>query len=320
MNGSPAHQVHIIWSQSGINQTGQSRFEAKEEIRTELKEAGKPADSASVNSQMGVYSYATADQYRNVWREFLTETRENFGEKSIDNLTSQHAHAYLVSKIHDGCSRETLEKYAAALQKLETAVNMHISKQGWDKEASYNLSDFREDIKAIPKAELEARAFFNPQNVINNLQSETSKLVAKTQLEGGFRIHEVNHLQEKNLKGLEKDPVIREEKGKIQIPGKGGKIRETFISKETYKSLEKAIQESPNKRFEFNKDTYNRHLKEAGRQAGDRQETSHALRHNFAQNRVNECCKNGKTFEEAKQIVSLELGHNRPEITEIYLR
>lgn len=320
MKGSPAHQVAIIYNQSGINQIGESRYQAKEAIREELRKEGIPCTSENINARLGIYSEATQRQYRNEWKEFLSHARENFGEKSIDKLTAEHAHAYLADKIKDGLQRETLDKYCAGLQKLETALNKHFEAKGWNKEAYFNLTKIKEDIKNIEPKELISRAFQNPQQVINNLKNETFKLAGQAQLEGGFRVHEINHLREKNLQGIKKDPVSGEEKGNIQVSGKGGKIRETFVSKETYKRLEKTIQESPNKRFEFNKDTYNRHLKEAGIKTADRHETSHALRHNFAQNRLTECCRNGHSFEGAKQIVSIELGHNRPEITEIYLR
>jgi integrase len=320
MKGSPAHQVAIIYNQSGINQIGESRYQAKEAIREELRQEGIPCTSENINARLGVYSEATQRQYRNEWKEFLSHARENSGEKSIDNLTAEHAHAYLEDKIKDGLTRGTLDKYCAGLQKLETALNKHFVEKGWNKEADFNLKDIKEDIKNIDPKELTSRAFQNPQEVINNLQNETFKLAATLQLQSGMRIHEVNHLREKNLQGFKKDPVTGQEKGFLSVQGKGGKIREVMVSKETYSKLEKAIQNNENKRFEFNKDTYNRHLKEAGIKAGDRQETSHALRHNFAQNRVSECCQNGKSFGEAKQIVSIQLGHNRAEITEIYLR
>jgi integrase len=47
---------------------------------------------------------------------------------------------------------------------------------------------------------------------------------------------------------------------------------------------------------------------------------AHGLRHSYAQERVNEVQERGKTYSKTLEIVSQELGHFRPEITEVYLR
>ncbi|MDQ6995347.1 MAG: site-specific integrase, partial [Mariprofundaceae bacterium] len=46
---------------------------------------------------------------------------------------------------------------------------------------------------------------------------------------------------------------------------------------------------------------------------------AHGLRHSYAQNRMNEL-KNTHSYKESLTIVSQEMGHFRPEITEVYLR
>ena len=46
---------------------------------------------------------------------------------------------------------------------------------------------------------------------------------------------------------------------------------------------------------------------------------THALRFCFAQRRYHECLRYGMSDEQAKQQVSHEMSHNRPDITEIYL-
>lgn len=47
---------------------------------------------------------------------------------------------------------------------------------------------------------------------------------------------------------------------------------------------------------------------------------AHGLRHTYAQDRMNELQKIGFNYLETLGIVSQELGHFRPDITEIYLR
>ena len=47
---------------------------------------------------------------------------------------------------------------------------------------------------------------------------------------------------------------------------------------------------------------------------------AHGVRHSYAQERMSELQKSGMTRDSALEIVSQELGHFRPEITEVYLR
>ena len=47
---------------------------------------------------------------------------------------------------------------------------------------------------------------------------------------------------------------------------------------------------------------------------------AHGLRHEFAQERMNALQGAGYEYKEALEIVSQEMGHFRPEITEVYLR
>ena len=46
----------------------------------------------------------------------------------------------------------------------------------------------------------------------------------------------------------------------------------------------------------------------------------HGLRHTYAQNRMYQLQGLGLSYEQALAIVSQELGHFRPDITEVYLR
>ncbi len=47
---------------------------------------------------------------------------------------------------------------------------------------------------------------------------------------------------------------------------------------------------------------------------------AHGLRHGYAQERVDELMGRGETYQDALGIVSQEMGHFRPDITEVYLR
>jgi hypothetical protein len=46
----------------------------------------------------------------------------------------------------------------------------------------------------------------------------------------------------------------------------------------------------------------------------------HGLRHNYAQQRMEELQSRGFYYSDALAIISQEMGHFRPDITEVYLR
>jgi uncharacterized protein YoaH (UPF0181 family) len=46
----------------------------------------------------------------------------------------------------------------------------------------------------------------------------------------------------------------------------------------------------------------------------------HGVRHSYAQERMRELQALGKSYDQSIAIVSQELGHFRPDITEVYLR
>lgn len=47
---------------------------------------------------------------------------------------------------------------------------------------------------------------------------------------------------------------------------------------------------------------------------------THGLRHSYAQERITELQEAGKVYNEAREIVSQELGHFRADVVETYLR
>jgi integrase len=107
-------------------------------------------------------------------------------------------------------------------------------------------------------------------------------------------------------------------KGWFEVEGKRGKEREIGVSPETYARLEKEVAEGT--RFEFDKAAYRADLKEAAAMTGQEYEGSHGLRWSWAQERHSELQERGMTYEQSLSVVSQEMGHERGDITEHYLR
>ncbi len=307
MRGSVVYQVHEVFKE--IIRFGESKHEAKELAR---EQGAKTWHEISKN--IGIYSYKTADQYRDISKEAFRYAKEQFNVKDIEKLQGEHIRAYLESKIADGIKYSTFQKYSAALEKLEIALNKYAETHDTGKEYHFDLSSVREQAREVLERTQVTRAYENPQALINSIQNPEYHVIAQAQYEGGFRISELNHLSEKNFKENNTFQVIS---------GKGGKDREVPLSKETYQALQSLLDKADKSdgKYKFNMDAYRNALKEAAQTSNQEYTGSHGLRWNFAQEKFMELQRDhGKTYEQALQIVSNLLGHERADITEHYLR
>ena len=306
MRGNVNYQVHKVFAE--IIHFGESKHEAKEAARADGNSTWH-----EVGKELGIYSYATADQYRDIAKEALSYAKENYGVKDIEKLSSEHIKSYLESKIADGIKYSTFQKYAAALEKLEVALNSYAQSHNTGREYHFDLSSVREQAREVLERTQETRAYENPKALIENIQNNDYKIIAQAQHEGGFRISELNHLSEKNFKDNNTFQVIS---------GKGGKDREVPLSKETYQALKSLLDKADpiDGKYKFDMNDYRNALKEATERSGQEYTGSHGLRWNFAQEKFAELQREGKTYEQALQEVSRLLGHERADITEHYLR
>ncbi len=306
MRGNINYQVHQVFKE--IIAFGQSKHEAKAEAR---------ADGANtwhdIGKEIGIFSYATADQYRDIAKDLMNYVKQEFHVKDIEKLSSEHIQAYLESKIAEGVRYNTFQKYAAALEKLEVALNKYAETHDTGNQYSFDIKDVRQQASEVLERSQVTRAYEDPKALVNSIQNPEYRTIAQAQHEGGFRISELNHLSEKNFKEGNVFQVIS---------GKGGKDREVPLSKETYQSLKSLLDKADKSdgKYKFNMNDYRNALKEAARASNQDYTGSHGLRWNFAQEKFMELQQHGRTYEQALQEVSNLLGHERPDITEHYLR
>ncbi|MBS3755674.1 MAG: site-specific integrase [Desulfobacterales bacterium] len=99
---------------------------------------------------------------------------------------------------------------------------------------------------------------------------------------------------------------------------KGGKPRDIQVSKQTYSQLRRTIEENGN--FQVNQKTYQSKVNAAAKLTGEQRTGTHDFRYNFAQNLYNQYVESNLNNVQAQQAVSWEMGHERADITKIYLR
>jgi len=299
MRGSVVNQVQTVFK--SIISFGESKHQAKEQARSLGAKTWH-----DIGKNINIYSYNTADSYRQIAIEAFKYAKENFNVKDITKIEAQHINSFLESKIESNVKYSTFQKYAAACEKLEVALSKY-TKQNYD----FNLKDTRELAQKILERTDAHRAYSDPQKLVDAIQNKTYRVLAEAQLTGGFRVYELNYL---------KMSQFSDNSHSITVQGKGGKVREIELSEKTYNELKAIVEKSDNQKLVFSADSYRNELKKAAERSNQAYTGSHGLRWNFAQNLFKELQESGKTYEQSLFIVSHALGHNRSDITEHYLR
>lgn len=300
---SPRHQVHL--GLEAITQIGHSRHRAKEDARA----LGAKTPS-QIAKHTGIYSLKTRRDYQKSCEAFLKYCRDATNFEASENLrptrnaleiTPEHVRQYLAT-CAGRVKRSTFGSIGAALGKFATALNKFDEyNRDWTPIIQTFKSSFKKDI-------LPARAYIRPLDILDNLAG-TSLLMAELQLFTGLRISEMTKFTSENLGN-----------GYLHLFNtKGGRYRSTInLRAETFAILKSLIE--INGTFEPDLRDYQNKLREAVDNSGQPWTGSHGLRHNYAQTRMNVVQNDGLTYAEARRKISQELGHNRPEVLETYLR
>ncbi len=78
MRGSIVGQVQALYRLSGIAQIGYSKHRAKELARSSGAKTWH-----EIGKRLGIYSYSTADAYRDAWKQLLSYAKSSFGVKKV---------------------------------------------------------------------------------------------------------------------------------------------------------------------------------------------------------------------------------------------
>jgi integrase len=184
----------------------------------------------------------------------------------------------------------------------------------------------------------ESRLYTREQiGLIAGRQTARNALATEIAYAAGLRAHELLTLQRTHRQIPDERPAHEQKflgisEGSISytVHGKGGLIREVRIPNPLARRLEKLRLAEP-RRVTDRGVHYRQHYDLGGGQPWSNSFSAtskkvlgwskggHALRHCYAQDRL-ATLQRGLPQPEAKRVVSQELGHFRPEITEVYLR
>lgn len=299
MRGSPLNQV--VTCLCSLNKFGSSKYAAKQN----LMKAGI-TKSSDIARNTGIYSSNTMKNYINAGVQAFEYIRAEFGIKDITQIAGEHIKSYLEHRASQ-VEYKTLKIDMAALNKLEQAVN------SFNNTANVEFKSAVEDFRQYIKQDLEytqnrddSRALLDPVKVVESVSNETHKLAADMQLQYGFRINEIAKIDlDKQLNN-----------NILTVQAKGGQLISKELSQEHISKLQEL---SSNGSFSFSKVEYGKDLKNACEANSEFYTGSHALRHNYAQNKFESYAKAGMNYNECLRAAAEDLGHHREDITHRYL-
>lgn len=281
------------------------------DIANESMRIGEKKHQAKIDgtAKTGIFSFKTAVAMKSTWSNFGKFCREEFGLRDIQKITPAMVREYLSKKAYDDeVSAKTFVNICSRVEKFCTALE---SKRGVDvSELRAEIKECRAFTEDLRSAKNTNRAYLDPEKTISRIEDPKCRLAAKLQFEGGARISEISKLDKRNLTPNEGEIVLRNTKG--------GLVRTTKVSPETYEELLKIIAEKGQYRLDVKK--YRDDLREAALLTGDDpKKSTHGFRFNFAQRLYFQLIAEGMSPPMAKSRVSSRLGHKRSEITERYL-
>ena len=263
------------------------------------------------------------------YTERLEQVAKNMPEFSIKgeirDLTPETAIQYLEARGQD-IGQKTLDMERQAIQSMLTHVTGKLE-QG----------ERLPVIKSEHEQALSSRAY-TAEQVKLIAESQTDKHALSTQLAyaAGLRAHELHTLSRASEKQANERPALDSKfQGRAgviyTVTGKGGLTREVLIPNKLADKLEERRLDVPQKitdrgvHYEQKYDIgagqkWSNSYTQASNRALSWSEGAHGLRHSYAQERMNELQNSGYFRDTALKTVSQELGHFRPEITEVYLR
>lgn len=261
------------------------------------------------------------------YEERLTIVAKTVNEQmntSLRNLTVEQAHQYLTDRALE-VGDKTLSMERQAIQ----IMMQHVSKE---LPPNQTLDVIKSELKTV----INSRSYTQDQiKAVVECQTEKNALATEIAHEAGVRAHELYTLLPRAERTPDNRPALDEKfqgrEGQIYtVDGKGGLVREVLIPNHLAERLENTRLDTAKEitdrgvNYTTHYDINGGHrwsasFSSASNRALNWSAGGHGMRHTYAQERMSELQKS-MSYEKALEVVSQEMGHFRPSITEVYLR
>lgn len=294
---------------------------ASSQARTVVKE---------LQSQGELKSVRTAANYqaalKNVAAWVKDEYREGRGPGDLKSLTPEQAAHYLEQR-GQVVGQSQLNTERQSIQMMQQKLTQQLSSE-------QRLPVIKSELAQA----LDSRAYSRWQiSEIASHQTDKNALATEIAAAAGLRAHELLTLRLANERSADERPARVEkfavrEGERYTVHGKGGLTREVLIPRELAQRLEESRLSTPQRitdRGVYYSSHYNvgggnawsASFTRASQRAIEWSSGAHGMRHTYAQERLSELqLAAGLDYRDALEVVSQEMGHFRPDITEVYLR
>lgn len=267
-------------------------------------------------------SYQTKARYFAAFVRFLAFLADNFHLKKLSNISGKHLTAYVIYMQEQGLSASTIKTDLAAIRFFHDKMERAKYRLPSNDELGVDLERRRFGGVNRTWSEVEYKLFL--ATCIQDGHEDYAAIACLTWF-AGLRIHECFRI----------DTAIAEQalrENAITIKGKGGKIRTVPITEEIRAEFIKWLAVTPRGHKLFVPDDVPTHHAIAGLQqyiykvrpavqdeGSDRPMTHHGLRHSYAARTWKELTDSGMSPLNASLRVSQLLGHERADVTNVYL-
>lgn len=297
--------------------------EIQGKLTPEEIEAGRDKDS-KIASQGTVRGY---EQSLKTCCDYMKE----FKLGALRDITPEQAKNYLELRATE-CSQSTITMDRQAIQ----FMMQHVTHKLEPNQPLYENA--AKDLKSSKDTILESRGY-TPEQVQRITEHQSEKHALSTQIchEAGVRVHELFTLRPSGEVApsprevhAEKFSHMPEPTKTYTVEGKGGLIREVQIPTRLAEQLEARRLDVPMVVVDRNISYTTYYDLAAGHKFSDAfakasirglgySNGAHGLRHSYAQDRYEQLANHMERLDVMK-VISQELGHFRPDITEVYLR
>ena len=271
-----------------------------------------------------VHSVGTARQYESIYKGVANWLSTEHNER-LRYITADHASQYLTQRSVDIQQKQ--------LNNERRALELHL--RHVQKEPALTLPRQRSEVPTI-----EHSRAYTPQQIELVRSEQSERMALSTELAGsaGLRAEELlslRRIDERPPSGHRQWSAElyqgRETWHRYTVQGKGGLVREVRIPETLAHQLETRRLDNPERVTDrgvhhmrvydvVGGKSFSTMFSRNATQHLGWSEGAHGLRHSYAQQRMDELQNSGQHYQEALSIVSQELGHFRPDITQVYLR
>jgi len=272
-----------------------------------------------------IHSVGTARQYEQIFKN-VAAWLDAKGYKTLNIITADQSNEYLAERSTDIAQKQ--------LNNERRALELHL--RHMQKNPGIKLDRIKSEVEIIQRS----RAYTVDQvDLVQRTMTERTALSTQIALAAGLRASELLTLR----RSEERSPSThrtwsdklyaggREGWSRYTVKGKGGLVREVRLPTALANQLEGRRLDTPvavkdrgvnhEKHYDLSGgNAFSAQFSTAAKKMLGWSEGAHGLRHTYAQRRIDELRDNGHHYPAALAIVSQELGHFRPEITEVYLR